>query len=184
MSSTNQYDPYRREHRVPCQRTKCRCLPEHPGGRHLDQRDELYDGPHQTLQVAPLAVRDSARKIVVDAPAYMPEVMDLINYIQWQRDQITHIRADKERSVSNALALSASCEHHAEEIFDMKRQVTAISDSYQRADAGRVALLGLLHAVDEVVLNYRETLTAKTLVTWLAKAAKRASAAHDRAWKR
>jgi hypothetical protein len=37
----------------PCQRSTCEDRPPHKGGRHLDPRDELYDGPTSTLRALP-----------------------------------------------------------------------------------------------------------------------------------
>jgi hypothetical protein len=185
---TTVYDPYKPEHKATCQRTKCADLPAHPGGRHLDQRDELYDGPGGALGVASIYVRDSARKIVREAPGLMPEVMDLINGISWLQDQVTHAHVDRDRGIREASARALDCEAHGEVIRGLEDQVHHFDESYRRADAGRVALLGLLHAVDELVRARKEgrltNLTLDELVKALAESAKKTSAAHERAWKR
>lgn len=184
---TNKYDPSKPEHKATCGRTSCAEIDPHPAGRHLDQRDELYDGPDGALSVASIYVRDSARKIVREVPHLMPEVMDLINAIEWVKDQSVRVSVDADRRVREAMARSESCEHHGEEIRQLSTQVHHFDESYRRADAGRVALLGLLHQVDELVRQRAEgklsDLTADKLVDALAKAAKQAHAAHDRAWK-
>jgi hypothetical protein len=181
------YDPSKPEHRAACQRTACAGKDPHPGGRHLDQRDELYDGPGSLLQVLPLSVRDSARKIIREAPGLMPEVVDLANEVEFLRGQIAHIRVDMDRQVRAAMARSASCEHHGQEIEELGRQLGAVDRAGQKNEKARLALLGFMHAVDDLVQAHREGrtdpgLTVGKLVDALAKASKRASDAHARAW--
>lgn len=183
------YDPYRPEHKATCRRSKCADLPAHPGGRHLDQRDELYDGPGSALGAASIYVRDSARKIVQEAPGLMPEVMDLINGISWLQDQVTHTQVDRDRQVRDAMARSESCEHHGEEIRQLSGQLHHSDESDRRNNAGRVAALGLLFQVDELVRQHGAgqlpaSLTVADLVAALSKSANQVHAAHDRAWKR
>lgn len=185
---TTAYDPSRPEHKATCARTACAEIAPHSAGRHLDQRDELYDGPDSALGVASLYVRDSARKIIREAPALMPEVMDLINGLTWLKDQNTHIGVDRDRQVRDAMARSGDCEHHGQELRQLSEQVHHYSESERRADAGRVALLGLLHAVDQLVQQHKEgklsDLTVDKLISALAETARKTHAAHDRAWKR
>lgn len=191
MSLTNRYDPSNPNHKVTCTRTKCAELERapHPAGVHLDQRHEFYDGPGGQLGVASIYVRDSARKIVREAPGLTPEVIDLITYMDHLQDQATHARVDRDRGIREAMARSESCEHHGEEIKALSEQVHAFDAAQRRADAGRLALLGFLHAVDEVLEVNRKgglspDLTVAKLVAALAAASKKTHAAHDRAWKR
>ncbi len=179
----NPYGPKAR-----CQRTTCADIPEHLAGRHLDQRDDLYDGPDSLLQVLPLAVRDSARRIVREAPALMPEAVDLAKHIEFLRQQVAHVQVDADRKVRDAMARSSDCEHHGKEIKELGEQLYHFDKSERRADAGRLALLGFLDAVDQVVDQHAAgklpDLTVDELVAALAKSAKKAHAAHERAWKR
>lgn len=168
---------------------RCADIPAHSGTRHNDPRDELYDGPASLLQVLPLAVRESARKIVAEAPALTPEVVDLGNHIQFLRDQVAHVRVDKDRQVRDAMARSESCEHHGEEIKALGAQVHHFNRQSDKNDAGRVALLGFLHAVDESVRFHREgktnpDVTVDKIMDALAEMSRKAHAAHTRAWSR
>lgn len=187
---TNRYDPSKREHKATCTRTRCTELKRapHPAGLHLDQRSEFYDGPGGALGVAPIHIRDSARKIITEARALMPEVMDLVTYCDFMRDQVAHVQVDKDRSVREAMARAESCEHHGEEIKALGDQVHAFSESERRHDAGRVAVLGLLFELDKVTKAYRDGrlpgLTVDKLIKSLEDASKSTHAAHDRAWKR
>lgn len=189
MSLTNKYDPSNREHKVTCTRTKCAELerPAHPAGVHLDQRSEFYDGPRLSLEVASVYVRDSARKIIREAPALMPEVMDLVNYCDFMRLQVAHVQVNRDRGIREAQARSESCEHHGKEIKGLGEQVHAFSEAERRHNAGRLAVLGLLFAVDELVRQHKAgqlpNLTVDKLVDALAENAKKTHAAHDRAWK-
>lgn len=185
MGVTNQYDPGNRNHTALCTRIKCsgEDVTVHQAGAHLDQRDELYDGPGTTLRAASLYIRDSARKIISEAPALMPEVMDLVNYVEFLGGQVAAVSVDRDRSVREAMARSGDCEHHGEQIKALSDQLWAFGESERRADAGRVALLGFLHAVDKVIENPPEGLTVDRLLVALALSARKAHAAHDRAWK-
>lgn len=174
----------------PCQRTACAGpVGPHEAGRHFNPRDELYDGPHGTLQVLPLAVRESARKLIREAPALMPEVVDLARHVEFLRGQVAAVQVDGDRRERAALLRSESCEQHGKDIEELGRQVHAMDWTAQANDAGRVALLGFLQVVEDFVRSHRagktnEDLTVDGLVDALDKAAKRASAAHMRAWKR
>lgn len=189
MGLTNRYDPGNPNHKITCTRTECAELERapHPAGVHLDQRHEFYDGPEMHLDAVSMYVRDSARKIIRDAPALMPEVIDLVTYMDHLQNQATHCRVDRDRGIREAMARSESCEHHGEQIKALGEQVDSISGSHRRADAGRVALLGLLSAVDELVRQCRDgqlpSLTVDALVAALAESSRKVNAAHDRAWK-
>lgn len=188
MSLTSRYDPGNREHTKLCARIRCsgEDVKVHQAGAHLDQRSEFYDGPGGALGVASVYIRDSARKIITEAPALMPEVMDLVTYCDFMRDQVAAVSVDKDRSVRAAMARSESCEHHGEEIKGLGEQVSAFDAAQRRADAGRLALLGFLHAVDELATRYRggySGFTVGQLVSALEKASKSTHSAHDRAWR-
>lgn len=181
------YNPSDPNHRATCQRRACAEREPHPGGRHLDQRDELYDGPGSLLQVLPLSVRDSARTIIREAPALMPEVVDLANEIEFLRGQVAAVRVDADRRERAAMSRSASCEEHGREIEGLADQLGAADRREEKTEKARLALLGFTHAVDELVRAHREGradpgLTVAKLVDGLAKAVKKAHDAHARAW--
>jgi hypothetical protein len=181
------YDPSNPNHRATCQRSTCAEREPHPGGRHLDQRDELYDGPGSLLQVLPPSVRDSARKIIREAPELMPEVVDLGNEIEFLRGQVAAVRVDADRRERAAMLRSADCEHHGREIEELGRRLGAVDRAGEKTEKARLALLGFMHAVDDLVRAYREGrtdpgLSVAELVDALAKASKKASDAHARAW--
>lgn len=175
----------------PCGRTKC-ASPDvrvHLGKEHLDPRSDLYDGPGSLFQVLPLAVRESARKIAREHPDVMPEVVDLANQIQRLRDQVTHVRVDRDRQVREAMARSEDCEHHGTEIRLLGEQVHAIGEAERRNDQGRVALVGFLQVIDDVVLAYKngtmaQDITVARVMGALEKSAATAHRQHMRAWKR
>lgn len=171
-----------------CQRTACAAIPPHKAGRHLDQRDELYDGPDALFQVLPLAVRDSARLLAKAHPEHLAEVVDLAKHIEFLREQVAHVRVDGDRRERDAMARSASCEHHGVEIEELGKQLHAADQRAERNDRGRLALLGLLHGLDDLVQLYQagrivQTLTVKQLMGSLAESVKKTNAAHARAWK-
>lgn len=185
MTMTNRYDPSRPEHRATCQRIKCADVPAHPGGRHLDQRDDLYDGPDTLLAATSMYIRGSARKIISDAPALTPEVVDLVTYVEFLGDQVTHARVDRDRGIREASARALDCADHGEVIKALEDQVSAFDVSARASEAGRLAALGFLFAVDQLLEGtLRPDLTVTDLVTALKGASKKTHAAHDRAWKR
>jgi len=188
--TTNRYNPHRPEHAVTCSRLKCSGpdVPAHQAGQHLDQRSEFYDGPDTQLQATSMYVRGSARKIIRDAPALTAEVVDLVTYIDYLGDQATHARVDRDRGIREASARALDCDAHGEVIRGLEEQVAAFDSAQRRADAGRLALLGLTFAVDELVRQHKDgqlpDLTVDKLVKALADAVKKTHAAHDRAWNR
>lgn len=187
MSITTRYNPNDPDHKVTCTRTTCTELERtpHPAGRHLDQRDELYDGPDGQLAATSVYVRDSARKIIRDAPALTPEVIDLVTYIEFLGNQATHARTDRDRGIREADARVLDCDAHGEAIKALEGQVHAFDQSAARSEAGRLAVLGFLFAVDQLLEgNHRADLTVAQLLAALKDASKKTHAAHDRAWKK
>lgn len=181
---TNRYGPDQ-----PCQRTACAGRETHLAGRHLDPRDELYDGPGTTLRALPHSVRDSAHRIVREAPVLMPEVIDMAREIERLRDQVAAVQVDKDRQVRAAMARSESCEHHGQEIAELGRQLGAADQKARAEEAGRVALLGFLQVIRDFVQAHRSgqwsaDITVARVVDGLAGAVKKTEAAHMKAWKR
>lgn len=166
-----------------CRRTACAELPEHKGGVHLNQRHKLYDGPSTLLQVLPIAVRDSARKIVHEAPALMPEVVDLGQHIEFLRRQVAAASVDRDRQVREAMRRSGDCEVHGQELAELAAQRNLADGRADRNEKARLVLLSFLNAVDELIDKPREGLTTAEILAALATAAKKARAAHTRAWK-
>lgn len=203
------YDPGKPGHKAPCRRiahapgcqvtgggqcgpecapAPCRANGDHPAGRHLDQRDELYDGPGLSLDGLPLSVRDSAKTILRAAPAVMPELVDMANEINWLRKQLAHVSVEKDHQVRDAMARSASCEHHGKEIEELGKALYAADQRAEKIERARLALLGLYQSLKEAVDAYqggrvRTEPTLKAFMGTLAAFVKKAGAAHDRAWK-
>ena len=203
------YDPYKPNHKAPCRRTthapECRvvfsgqcgpeCVPapcrangDHPAGEHLDQRHEFYDGPALSLDALPLSVRDSAKKIHREAPGVMPELVDMANEINWLRQQLAHVSVEKDHQVREAMARSASCEHHGKEIEELGKALYAADQRERKVEAARLALLGFYQAVKDAVDQYqnravRPEWKVSDVMKVLAGAVKKAGAAHDRAWR-
>lgn len=160
----------------PCQRTACQTEPPHLGGEHIDPRSPRYDGPEITFGALPAACRRAAFALRA-AGAPVPEVVELAREILRLREQIAHVRVDADRQVRAALARSASCEAHGAEIAELAQQLHAASQRAERNDRGRVALLALPHALED--LPDGAVLTAEQA----RAAARRALAAHERGWR-
>lgn len=187
MTLTNRYDAGNPNHTMTCSRLACSGpdVPVHEAGRHLDQRSPFYDGPDTLLGATSIYVRESARTIVRTAPELTPEVVDLVTYLEFMRDQVAAAHVDRDRGIREASARALDCDAHGEVIKGLEGQVSAFSDAERRAENGRLALLGFLHAVDEAMDHgLRPDLTVAELVTAIKAASKKAHAAHDRAWKR
>lgn len=182
--TTTEYAPDK-----PCQRTTgCVDAGPHLGKAHIDPRDPLYDGPHTSLGAAPMAARKAARALL-DAGAPMPEVMDLVNIILEQRRQHGHLMVDKDHAVRAAMTRALDCNAHGEDLKALAEQASHFSRQAEKHDRARTALLGLLHQIRDTVRVMQDRIKlgqplpdGKEFVEALDKAAKKASAAHDRAW--
>ena len=191
MTSTNRFNPDNPNHAELCGRIKCAApdVPVHQAGRHLDQRSEHYDGPDTLLAATSMYVRESARKIIRDAPESMPEVIDLVTYIEFLGDQVAHVQVDRDSKVREAGKRALDCEAHGEDIKALEQQLGHFDQSAQRSEAGRIAVLGLLFELDGVIKKFRDgelrpDLTVAEFVDALETASKNTRRAHDRAWKR
>lgn len=167
-----------------CRRwSKCAAMEPHEGKRHNDPRDDLYDGPSTLLQVLPHAIRNQVRKIVDQAPALTPELVDIAEHVQFLRDQVALVSVDRDHKVREAMARSADCQVHGEQIEDLSGQLHAMDAHQRRTEAGRLALLCFLVTVDEALTNgFRPGLTVPELAEALSKVSKKTHAAHTRAW--
>ena len=165
-----------------CRTAPCRADGDHPGGDHLNPRSRHYDGP-----ILPGYREGEAWRTIL---AVLPDtgetrvaVHHLVEALRTAEDQATHARVDRDRGIRDAMARSESCEHHGQEIKELGVQVHRISAQHHRAERARIALLGFLDAVDELVRAPRADLSVKALLTALAGAVKKTYAAHDRAWR-
>lgn len=171
-----------------CQPAPCRAEGDHPGTDHLDPRSPHYSGP-----ILPGYREGEAFRTIL---AVLPDTLEtrvaihfLVEALRTAEKQAIHARVDRDRGIREAMARSESCEHHGEEIRALGVQLRGINASARHSEAGRVALLGLLFAVDELVRQHKTgrinpELTVDKLVTALAQSAKKTHAAHDRAWTR
>lgn len=171
-----------------CPRTACGNLPPHRVGRHRDPRDELFDGPSGRIDALNYRPRQAAHRLVTEAPALMPEVVELVDEIHRLDRAVAASMVDKDRQVHAAMQHAESCEQHGKDLADLGSQLQRLGQAERRADEARTALLGMLHAIKESVRTYREgwapETTVDTLMQRLDEMATRTAKAHDRAWKR
>lgn len=171
-----------------CPRTACGGLPPHRVGRHRDPRDVLFDGPGGRIGALNHGPRQSAHRLVTEAPALMPEVMDLVDEIHRLNDTIAHLRVDADRRERRAMLRSQDCAQHGKDIEELGIQLHQLDATQRRTDSGRVALLGMLNAIRASVQAWREGWAPETTVEQmmgrLDEMATKAGRAHDRAWKR
>lgn len=171
-----------------CPRTACADLPPHRVGRHRDPRDQLYDGPHGRIGALHDRPKRSAHRLVTEAPELMPEVMDLVNEIHRLGDTVAHLRVDADRRERRAMLRSQDCAQHGQDIEELGIQLHQLDATQRRTDSGRVALLGMLNAIRDSVQAWKEGWAPETTVAQLMERldtmVTKASAAHDRAWKR
>lgn len=175
-----------------CERTTGLCVEKQPHNarEHLDPRHPLYDGPDFVIGALNSGPRRAARALIATG-APVPEVVDLVEEIHRLKDQTAHLMVDKDRAVRAASDRALDCGEHGEQIRELEKQLAAIDESYRKADAGRVALVGFLHGIRESVDKLRERQqrgdalpSAAEMVDALDALVKKADAAHDRAWKR
>lgn len=143
-----------------------------------------------------MKTRDAAYRIldhVKDLPEEVrADVVEALHEIADEQDRWKNAwsasTVDHDHKLREAMARSESCEHHGEQIKQLSAQVHHFDESHRRADAGRLALLGLLDAVRQFTEAYRAgrlaaDLSVADVVDALARSEKKTSAAHNRAWK-
>lgn len=137
-----------------CERTACADLTAHVGGVHLNPTSEMYDGPDTSLNALPEAARkagcallgasrqDGWRRQVVDVAldAMGREILRL-------REQVAHVRVDRDRGIREAMKLAEDCEHHGATIRSEGHQAYYFSVLAEQHDAERVAWLGAALAI-------------------------------------
>jgi hypothetical protein len=179
----NEYGPDK-----PCRRTACADGDPHLGGAHIDPRNPLYDGPEITVNALPIVARDACYNLL-HAGASVPDVVDLAREIHRLRDQVAAVRVDMDRQVRAAMQRAGDCEEHGKDIRRLEEQVAYFDNLADRNDAGRVALLGGFHAVEDAIAILKEKIRRgekvpdlATVLDVFAKALERAHVAHKRAW--
>jgi hypothetical protein len=172
----------------PCKRTACADGDPHLGGAHIDPRNPLYDGPDITVNALPMTARDACRNLLA-AGASVPDVVDLAREIHRLRDQVAAVQVDRDRQVRAASARALDCEEHGKDIRQLEEQVDHFDRAADKNDAGRVALLGGLHQLEDAIRALQESARRgdevpdlKTVLDVFAKAIERTRAAHKRAW--
>jgi hypothetical protein len=140
--------------------------------------------------------RDAVRAILSEFGEWPPTVVVealhvLVDSASHWRDSWAYAKVDGDRQVRAAMAASESCEHHGAEITALGQQVDHFDKAYHQADGGRVALLGLLHSLDEAVRLYDRKVAAgenvpdsPALFEKLREMTAAARKDHDRAWKK
>ena len=183
-------------HDAICQRGTCAELPQHKGGEHLDPNSKMWDGPETTVN----ALGDSyarigakaLRRLATDENRHEVDVAvyEMAREILRLKDQVAAVQVDRDRQVRAAMRRADDCEAHGEDIVQLDKQVHYFDQLAERNDRGRVALLQMLLAIQRSVdeMNARVKLgrplpSAEDLIEALADMAKKASAAHGRAWK-
>jgi hypothetical protein len=172
----------------PCRRTACATADPHLGGAHIDPRNPLYDGPTTTVNALPMAARDACYNLL-HAGASVPDVVDLAHEIHRLRDQVAAVRVDMDRQVRAASERALDCEEHGKDIRRLEEQVHHFDKAATRDNAGRLALLGGLHPIEDAIRTLQESARRgdkvpdlKTVLDVFAKAIERTYAAHKRAW--
>lgn len=181
---------------------------DHLGGAHLDPYDRAhYDGPVTSYKAAPLAVRTALKPLMILAGSFtdryntdgsradseLRTAVDVaaqgcLDEIYRLGQQVAHVRVDADHKVRDAMRRADDCIEHGKMITDLEAQVTHFDRSQRRTEKARLALLGEHQAIRDFLDKYdtgqtREGLDVAALVDALRKMNRRASAAHDRAWK-
>lgn len=182
-----------------CERTTCTTdgPADHPGEAHLDPRDrDRFDGNSTTLRAASIYVR-AELQAVQDIARTHPELAETIDVgvytalreLNALRRQVAHVQVDADNKICEAGRRALDCEDHGKTISDLESRVAHWETSHDRSERGRLALLGLLQAVNDLVDAYREdeairaNITPDAIITALEGAAMKTSTAHARAWK-
>lgn len=172
----------------PCQRTACADGDPHLGGAHIDPRHPLYDGPDITVNALPAIAQNACRRLLA-AGASVPEVVDLAEEIHRLGDQVAAIRVDMDRQVQAAIARSADCEAHGEDIRRLEELADLLQKQADHNNAGRLALLNALYPIEDSIRALQQNIfhgdpvpDLKTVLGVISDALVRVHAAHKRAW--
>jgi hypothetical protein len=168
-----------------CRPAPCRSKGDHPGGDHLNPRSEHYNGP-----ILPGYREGEAWCVILallpDTAETRVAVHHLVEAHRQAEKRAVRAGIDRDHGIRDAMERSQSCDHHGEEIKSLTDQVHGISAQLDRTERARIALLGFLHAVDEVVRGHpgeQGPGQLLSLLSALAGAVKKTRAAHDRAWR-
>jgi len=150
--------------------------------------DESRRRLHVTLAAAPEAVRRPAHRLLAAAAAEQvsPHLLGLLeqtlgelaDHALRQREQIAAVRVDADRQVREAARRALDCADHGRVIAELEQQVDHYSATEQRAERGRLALLGGLRTLGEMLR--RAPTPTRAEITELYE---RTSSAHKRAWR-
>jgi hypothetical protein len=161
----------------PCQRTtdpRCAAAGPHPGARHSDPADDLYDGPDTAIQALPGRISGHVRTLLALLPDTVPARVALrgvIDALDAADRAVGHARADRDRGIHEALAAAGGCETHRQQIADLEAQARHDARRADRIDQARTLLVTALHEIrDRAPEPY-------------ATACRRALAAHGRVWR-
>jgi hypothetical protein len=156
---------------------------------------------HTKAQAAGMQTRKAAWAVLATAPAdrgddsvragLVEALHDLLDETSRWKDSWAHSQVDKDRQVRHAMQRADSCEWHGALIKELGGQVTHFDDAYQRADAGRTALLGWLWEVERFADWYdaqaaggEKVPDGAAVVAALRKHTEKAHRAHGKAWER
>lgn len=145
------------------------------GGVGMATRDAGF----KILELTEL-LENEDRATVVEALHRMVDETD-----RW-KDAWSASTVDHDHKLRQAMRNSESCEHHGEEIKRLSAQLYHFSQSNDRLDAARVALLELLFQLREFIPGYEAMPPERrpggdAIISQLSRVIKKVSAAHDRA---
>jgi hypothetical protein len=187
----------------PCRRSGCVTadVAGHLGGAHLDPGDrDHYDGIVTLYNASPYQVRKAVGPLLVDAGSFGPPPGDpdidtarralveialdaCLREIDRLRQQVAAVRVDGDRKVREAMARSADCAAHGEEIRTLNDQLTHWAADRDRVERARIALLEEHHALRDVLDACDGSVPGGDVVAALTKIHKRAGDAHQRAYR-
>jgi hypothetical protein len=123
-----------------------------------------------------------------NAAAVIEALHDIIDETSHWRDSWAYVTVEMDHKVREAMARSELCEVHGEEIKELGKQIDHFLNSYRKADAGRVALIGALFRMEQFTDGYdlkvalgQDVPDGPAIVAALRKSLTQAHAAHKRA---
>jgi hypothetical protein len=144
-----------------------------------------------------MKTRDAARtilRLVDDRPAadrvlIVEALHAIVDETERWKNAWASEHVDKDRKVREASARAMDCEAHGELIRSLESQVTLTAEAAQRAESGRLVMLGWYQSCVDFVAVARGNAAAHrplpdldAVLTWMETRLGRVSAAHRRVW--
>lgn len=150
-----------------------------------------------TANASGMKARDAAYRLRFYLDKLPPEdrivgldaVADMLAEMHRWKDAWASEHVDKDRQVRAAMARSASCDAHGEQIRGLADQLTAVGEARGRAESGRLVMLAWYQQCVDFARIARENQkigkalpAVEDILAWMERQLPKVHAAHQRVW--